>query len=158
MSEMTELIQVSIGGVGLLIASILYSFGGRAGTSKLWRRLGSALVLGATVNALFAVRGLWEWAFLSIPLMLFGGYSLGYGADYVLQKIAKRAIYAAAIIFSGVVICFIIGGKAWWVLIPHTGVGAFSIYLGVKNPISATTEEFFVCLLLGAGLIMYPFI
>lgn len=89
--------------------------------------------------------------------ILCGGFSLGYGADRFWTKLAKRAIYASAVVMAGLLLCFLVDNKAWAVFIPHVGVAAWSIYFGVKNPIEAAAEEFFICMLLNLGLMMYPF-
>jgi hypothetical protein len=44
------------------------------------------------------------------------------------------------------------------VFVPHVGVGMWSIWLGVKNPIEASAEEVFICALLNIGLMMYGFV
>jgi len=157
MTEYTTNYQVVSAGLGLVIASALYSWGGRGRTTKLWRRIGSAFILGLIFNLLTLVREIWSAWFLLIPLLLFGGFSLGYGSDYFETKLLKRTVYALAIIFSGVVVCIIMQA-GWWILIPHAGIGLWSIYLGIKSIIETPAEEFFICMILNLGLLMYPFI
>lgn len=143
-------------GLGLIISSGLYSFGGRYGTSKGWRRFIGSAVLALTLIIISILRGNFSfWLLLSFPLLA-GGYSLGYGADEVGAKILRRGVYASAVLMAGV-LCSVIW-KSWWVMIPHAGVGFWSIYMGVKNPIDSPAEEFFISVLLGLGLLMHPFV
>jgi hypothetical protein len=130
--------------------------GGRSGKWK--RRFVGAFIGCALINALMLARGIWSTWFLAIMPVLSIGYHLGYGADILLTKVIKRTICAVAICSAGLICCFVLGGNAWLILPLHLGVGAWSIWLGVKNPISAAAEEVFVCLLLNAGLIMYAFV
>jgi len=143
-------------GLGLVIASFLYALGGRH--NKLWRRLGSALVLSLTVIIATIFKSLWDIRLLIIFPLLFIGFSVGYGAEHLSFKLLRRTIYALGVSLSGGIFIWILGSKALFILIPHIGVGLWSVYLGVKNPIDAPAEEFFVCLLLNAGLCMYPFL
>ena len=155
MNEYTLIYQFMGALAGLFLASFLYSLGGRSGKWK--RRVLASFVLAMTVNVISAIRGMWSPWFLIIFPTLFGGFSVGYGADFLADKLIKRTFYALAVIFSGLVLAFVIGGNAWWVLVFHGLVGASSIYLGVKNPLPAAIEEILVCLVLNLGLICYPF-
>ena len=129
--------------------------GGRS--NKIIRRLGAAAVLALTVNLLTVFLKNWSpWFLLCLPA-LFGGFSMGYGADKGYVKLIRRAIYAFCICLTGLIFCIVLGGKAWLILPVHVGVAAWSIWLGVKNPIPAAAEEVFICALLNFGLVMYPF-
>lgn len=141
---------------GLSIATLLYSLGGRSGKWK--RRFIASFVLAATVNILFLVREAWNPWYLAVWPCLIAGFSLGYGADTFGEKVVRRSVYASAILTAGVVCAVVLGGNAWWVMIPHAGIGALSIFLGVKNILPAAAEEVFICALLNIGLIMYPFL
>lgn len=147
----------AIGGlVGVVVACVLYMIGGRS--NKIIRRIGSAFILAVTVNVLCAVRGIWSPYQLIVFPALFGGFSMGYGADSTGMKIIRRLLYAVAICTSGVILALTIGGNAWMILPLHIGVGLWTVWLGVKNPIQAAAEEVFVCALLNIGLVMYPFV
>ncbi len=142
--------------IGLALASLLYSLGGRSGKWK--RRFIASFILAITVNIASLVMGRFSfWLFLAFPALI-AGFSMGYGADTLMGKILRRSIYAVSVIASGLIFCFVFGGNAWWVLPVHIGVGLFSIYLGVRNPVYAAAEEVFVCALLNIGLCIYPFI
>ncbi len=141
---------------GLAIGCILYSMGGYSGKWK--RRFVGSFIIAATFNGVCAWRGLWSpWLLLSFPVLI-GSFCLPYGAEALLPKIIKRTTVVLAVICSGLAFCLLHGGNAWWVLVPHVGVGLWSVYLGVKNPIQARAEEGFICLFLCSGLLMYPFI
>lgn len=147
---------LAVGGLlGVVIACALYMEGGRS--NKIIRRLGGAFVLALTVNIISVILKNWSPWFLIFLGSLFGGFSMGYGANIGYQKIIRRAIYAICICASGLVFCFVLGGNAWVILPLHVGVGAWSIWLGVKNPVPAAAEEPFICALLNLGLVMYPF-
>lgn len=156
MSEFTTGTLASLSIVGLSLMCFCYMWGGRSGKWK--RRFLGAFVGCALINALLALRGLWSpWALTIMPALSIG-YHLGYGSDIPFIKVVKRTICAIAICSAGLILCFIIGGNAWFILPLHVGVGLWSIWLGTKNPLEAAAEETFVCLLLNAGLIMYPFV
>lgn len=156
MSEYTTMYQAALAGLAIVAASFFYSWGGRSGKWK--RRFIASFILACAVNGLLAWRGIWNpLALITYPILCIG-FSLGYGAEELLQKIFKRMIYAITICLSGLLLAFVLGGNAWFVLIPHVGIAAFSVYLGTRNPIEAAAEEFFICMVLNLGLMMYPFI
>lgn len=141
--------------LGVVAACALYMEGGRA--NKIIRRLGGAAVLAITVNTTSFVLGNWSVYFLLILPALFGGFSMGYGADIGYLKFARRLIYMLAVCASGLIFCLVLGGNAWIVLPLHVGVACWTIWLGLKNPLPASVEEPFICALLNIGLVMYPF-
>lgn len=157
MSETTLGLQAIGGLVGVVLASTLYMLGGRSGKWK--RRFVGSAILAITVNVLFVLRGLWSpWYLLTFP-MLIGGFSMGYGADELGAKILRRSIYALGVCASGVLIAVVHGvPNGYWLLIPHIGVGAFSIFLGVKSILPAAVEEVAVCMVLNLFLVFYPFV
>lgn len=154
MNEWHTTYQVTGAGFGLVLTALLYTLGGRNG--KWNRRFIASLILSSTVITLCVLRQSFSWWLLLIYPLLVVGYSLGYGADALGAKIIRRLVYALGVLMSGVLCAWVLGG--WWVLIPHAGVGLWSIYMGVKNPIDSPAEEFVICMLLGLGLIMYPFV
>jgi len=156
MNETTIVFVATIAGIGLVGSSFLYSMGGRS--KKVIRRVGASLVLTLTVLGTGYLMGRGNLYVLAIFPMLFIGYCLPYGAEKILTKIGKRFVYASAVIFAGVIICAIYKGNTWWLLIPHFGIGMFSIFFGVKNPLYAAAEEFFVSMVLNLVLISYVFV
>ena len=142
--------------LGLTLSTFLYALGGREGKWK--RRFIASLILAITVNVASWIMGRFSfWLFLAFPVLI-AAFSMGYGADTLIMKVIRRAIYALGVCATGLIFCLVFGGNAWWVLPVHVGVGLFSIYLGVRNPIYAAAEEVFVCALLNIGLCMYPFV
>lgn len=134
----------------------LYSWGGFSGK---WKRrfVGSAILSGGFIG-LCLWRGLWNpWLLTSFPAIV-TAFCLPYGAESTFPKIIKRTSVVLAVLLSGLAFCLINGGNAWWVMIPHFGIGLWAVYLAVKNPLFARAEEGFVCLLMLVGLYMYPFI
>jgi len=154
MTEYDTVWQAFGAGIGLVLSSLLYSLGGRSGKWK--RRFVGSFILAGTLVTLCLLRGLFSWWLLLTWPLLVAGYSIGYGADLLGVKVLKRLVYAITVISAGVVCAYLF--SAWWVLIPHVGVGLWSVYLGVRNPVEAAAEEFFISMLLGLGLMMYPFV
>lgn len=142
--------------IGLSVSAFFYQWGGR---SRKWiRRWIGALVFALTVILMSLKMGKFSYYQLLIIPMLIGSYHLGYGGtDNLLSKIIRRSIYAIAVCSSGVIMALTIGGSAWALLIVHYGVGLWSIYLGVRNPIQAAGEEVLICALLNIVLLFYPF-
>jgi len=141
--------------LGLTVACAFYMLGGRH--DKWQRRYLGSLALMATVNISAYVMGVWSsWLLVIFPCLVFG-FSLGYGAESVRERIIRRTIYALGCCLAGLQCCFVLGGNAWLVLVPHLGTALWSIYLGTKNPLYAAAEEVFVCASLNLGLCMYPF-
>lgn len=156
MNEYEIIWQITGGGIGLVLASTLYAIGGRKG--KWHRRFLASLVLAATVNILCAIREIWNPWMMAVYLPLAGGFSLGYSADNLSRKVWRRSVYVLAVLMSGVLMAFLLGGNAWLVLVPHVFVGLSSIWMGVRNPVYAPAEEFLICMVLNLFLIAYSFI
>jgi len=155
MNESLIIFQFAVATFCLFVGSVLYSMGGYRGKWK--RRFLGSLILAGGFNAICAWRGVWApWQILAWGITI-GAFCLPYGAKSLVPKILKRSAVVAAMCLTGVLFAIQHGGNAWWVLIPHAGMGAWSVYLGVKNPIQARAEEGFVCILLSLGLFMYPF-
>ena len=153
-SEWITVYQATGAGFGLVLSSMFYSIGGRKG--KFNRRFIGSFILSATLVTLCLFRGLFSWwLFLTWPLLVVS-LSVGYGAEILGIKILKRFIYTLGFLTVGVLCAWILG--SWWVLIPQGGVGLWSIYMGVKNPIDAAAEEFFISMMLQLGILMHPFI
>ena len=156
MNEYTLIWQITGSSLGLILACMFYSLGGRDGKWK--RRIIASLILALTVNVVCLINGIWKPLMLAIWPILITSFSLGYGSDELHIKIMKRAYCALATVMAGLLMAFILGGNAWLVLISHAIVGLVSVYLGTKNPLPAAIEEFMICLVLNAFLITYPFV
>lgn len=156
MNEYLTVWQAFLAMIGVSLACLFYSLGGRS--DKWLRRCIGSFILSFTVCGLLFWRGMWTWwALLVFPLLILG-FSNGYGADSLWGKVLRRAIYALGVLASGLVFAIYFGGNAWMLFIPHLGIGAWSIFLGVKNPLYAPAEEVMVCAALNLGLVFYPFI
>lgn len=142
--------------IGLALGCLFYMLGGRDGK---WKRrfIGSAVISTTVVVCAIIMDKFNWWLPLTYPCLAIG-FSLGYGADILWQKIVKRTIFALAVMTAGLVCAFSMGGNAWLVLPFQVGVGLWSVYLGVKNPVQAAAEEVFVCASLNLGLMAFPFI
>jgi len=138
----------------LLVGCYLYMLGGRSGK---WKRrvLGAILCSGAVWTGLLLM-GRFKWASFGLFPLISAAFSLGYGSDTLWPKIVKRSLIVAFLCLSGALLAWILGGKAWMILPLQGFIGLGSVWLGVKNPVHAAAEEFFVCLLLTECLIMYP--
>jgi len=109
--------------------------------------------------ALYAATGTFEpFLLLMIPALMLGS-SNGYGGDTVLKKVARRVVFSLGMLLSGVVVCLTLdSGNAWALFVVQASVAFASVYVGVKNPISAPAEEVFVCALHCLVLSAYPFV
>lgn len=140
---------------GLALTCLLYMLGGRSG--KWRRRYIASLIQAVNSNICAAIMGVWSpWILLVYPLAI-AQTSLGYGADSMGGKVLRRALCAAASLTIGALFVWIYGGMAWAVLAANIGVAAWSVWLGVKNPLYAAAEEVFVCALLFLMTCAYPF-
>ena len=87
--------------IGLSLACLLYSLGGREGKWK--RRFIASLILSITLNLAALVMGRFSfWLFLTFPALI-AGFSMGYGADTLGAKLIRRGIYALSVIASGLI-------------------------------------------------------
>ncbi len=159
MNEYTTVWQGFLAMIGLSCACLLYSLGGR---SRKWkRRFVGSFILACTVNGLLFWRGLWFPLALTVYPALACGFSMGYGTNGSVGgylKFTRRFIYAIGVLLAGLILVLHFGGNGWILFVAHAGVGLWSIWLGMKNPIEAAAEEIFICALLCIGLVMYPFI
>ena len=132
-----------------------YMLGGRDGKWK--RRFIGSLICATAIWLESLLLGVFQWVQLSVYPLLAICFSLGYGADVPIIKVLKRSIVVLCSLLTGIMFCLTIGHSAWLILPIQVVVAAVSIWLGVKNPIPAAAEEFFVCLFLTVCNLMYPF-
>jgi hypothetical protein len=156
MNEMTTVYQSLVGGLAAVIASFLYSLGGRG--PKPVRRFIAPLIIALAVNGIALWRGNWHWQLPIVYPCLVGGFCMGYGADTLGLKILRRSIYTGCVLVASGFLVWAYYPNSLWLLIPNAGVGAWSIYMGVKNPVEASSEEFLVCLFLTILLPFYPMV
>jgi len=142
--------------MGLAIMALLYMLGGREGKWK--RRFVGAFVQAVNSNVCFAIMQLWNWWLLLTWPIVSIGLHFGYGGSTTGAKLIRRTIYCAANLAVAGLFIWQYGPKMLWVFIPNVGVAAWSIYMGVKNPIYAAAEEVFVCALLYLMTNAYPFV
>lgn len=156
MSEMMIGTLASLSIFHLAVGCFLYMWGGR---NRKWiRRFVGSLVIAGTVNMMAHYLGIWQiWHLLVWPILALG-FSLGYGGDNLREKLVRRTIFTVGVVSAGLPFVLTLGGLAWTIWVLHVGVGAFSIWLGTRNPLHAAAEETFVCLVLNTGLLLYPFL
>lgn len=140
---------------GLAATCLFYMLGGRSG--KWRRRYVASLIQAVNSNVCAAVMGVWSPWLLAIYPLAIAQTSLGYGADSGGGKVLRRALCALASLTIGVLFSWLYGGLAWLVFVANVGVAAWSVWLGVKNPLYAAAEEVFVCALLFLMTCAYPF-
>ena len=143
--------------VGISIGCLLYSLGGRDEFPKSFRRFGGSFVLSLSLWIAYFLMGLWNWWLLLLYPLTVSVFVLGYGSNILLQKIFKRSYIVIASLISSVGICVLYGESTWFILPAEVIVAGVTVYLGVKNPIQAASEEFFVCAFLWMPKLMYPF-
>ena len=156
MSELQTGVLTFVGLIGLSCGCFLYMLGGRS--DKWLRRFVASLIITATSVILSTFMGKFSWWLVTIYPILMTGMSLGYGADETWLKVIKRSLFGLAVVSAGLIYCLCFGGNMWWILLIHIGIAVWSVFLGVKSTIHAASEETFICFLLNAGLIMYPFV
>ena len=141
--------------IGLALTCLAYMAGGRA--NKWIRRFVGSFIQALNINACFYIMGIWNaWLLATYPLIAIG-FSWGYGGDTFLTKVIRRSIFCAMNLLVGGLILWQYGSGMLWIFIPNVGVAAWSIYLGVKNPLFAAAEEVFVCALLYLMTCSYAF-
>jgi hypothetical protein len=144
----------AFGMILIIFGSWLYMMGGRNGK---WKRrfLGSLLVSGS-IWLVSGLLGNFSWWLLAIYPLCVGSFVLGYGSDTLGGKLRKRGTVVAASLMSGVLLALVF--HAWAVFPIELAMASLSIYLGVRNPIQAAPEEFFVCMCLWMPKLMYAFV
>lgn len=155
MTEFSIGLMASLTVLGMVLSCFFYMWGGRSGKWK--RRFIGSFILALTVNLASYAMDNWNPWFLIIWPILIIAFSKGYGGEILSEKLIRRTIYCLGVVSAALPFCIILGGQTWFILIPHAGLGAWSIYLGIKNPVHAAAEEVFVCGVLNFGLCMYPF-
>ena len=161
----TQIGLTAVGGAfGAVLGSLLYMLGGRDDTQpdggRIWwkrkfvRRFLGSLVISASTWATIALMGKWNPWMLALYPLVATGMSLGYGAETLTRKILRRTLFALGVLSGGALLAIILGGNAWWLLTLQIGVGLWSVFLGVKNPIAAASEEVLISTLL---TVVYPF-
>lgn len=140
---------------GLALFCTFYMLGGRK--NKWLRRFVGSFIQAVNSNICSFIMGIWSWWLLLIFPLVSIGTSFGYGADTFGTKVLRRSIFCLANLTVGLLFVIKYGGPMWWIFIPNVGVAAWSIYLGVKNPLYAAAEEVFVCALLYLMTCAYPF-
>lgn len=156
MSETMIGLIPAVGSLIMIIGCVFYMLGGR---SKKWQRRFIGSMICATAVWLEAyILGVFQWIMLWIYPLTILRFSLGYSPDASQwTRIVKRSIIAVSVAANGLIFCFALGGTAWVILPLQVFIALGSVWLGVKNPIPAAAEEFFVCLFLEEGDLMYPF-
>lgn len=140
--------------LGLVVASALYSLGGRQGKWK--RRYVASFVLTMTVIATSLILGTFTWWSLMVYPLLIGTFSLGYGSESFIVKVLKRSLVAICGIIA--TLPLIIPGMRLAILPLQVVMVPLYVWLGVRNPIPAAAEEVFICIVLNLGLVILPFV
>lgn len=150
MSENLLQIIASLKLVAVAVFATLYGFGGIRGK---WKRR----ILGSCVyTLLLCALSLWSGSFslwyLSVFPILFGGLSIGYGADDFKDKVIKRSRYGFFCSLAALPVAIV--NQAWLMLVLHIFLCVLvSVVLGVFNPTkNARNEE----TLIGATIGLLP--
>lgn len=163
MNEYTIIWLCALGGSGLVVSSTLYTLGGRK--HKALRRWVGAFILALTVNLVFISMSRWSPWYIGIFPLLVIAYSLGYGASAPLEKVIRRTLYALAVLMNGLLCAIVLtmSGSVsimnvWTLFTVHVFLCGLTVFIGVRNPIYAASEEFLISMLLNLALICYPFV
>jgi hypothetical protein len=143
------------GTILVAIGCWFYMLGGRDGKWK--RRFIGSLICSSAIWLEALLLGVFHWIQLLVYPLLAICFSLGYGSDIPLIKVVKRTIVVVTSLLTGVLFCLTVGHTAWLILPIQAVVAAVTIWLGVKNPVPAAAEEYFICLLLTICNLLYPF-
>lgn len=144
----------AIGMILIVIGAWLYMLGGRRGKWK--RRFIGSFVVSSAIWFVSLLIGNFSWWTIAVYPLCIGSFVLGYGSDTLNGKIVKRGTVVLASLMSGLLLAFVY--NAWAVLPIEIVIASVSIYLGVKNPIQAAPEEFFVCMCLWMPKLIYLFV
>jgi len=139
----------------LAFMCLFYMLGGRTG--KWRRRFIAPLFQEISTNACAWMMRIWNPWLLVTYILVAIGLSFGYGGDTTGSKVFRRSVFCIMNLLAGVLFIAVYGPKMLWIFIPNIGVAAWSIYLGVKNPLFAAAEEVFICALLYLMTQAYPF-
>jgi len=154
LSETQIGIYASIGVLGLAVTCLLWMLGGRS--NKWIRRYAGGVVLVTTVIMLCLLMNKYSNWLLVMYVTTIVGFSMGYGGDNLEEKLRRRITFVVGNMGSSLLMSIVLG--VWTILPLHLMIALGTVWLGIKNPVHAASEEVFVCLLLNAGLIMYPFV
>lgn len=138
---MNEISLVWISFIKLIIIAIfalLYSLGGVDGK---WKRrfLAPAIYFIGLIGFSLIQKSFSFFYLISIPVMI-GALSLGYGSDSTAVKVFKRLLCGVVASLAALPIAII--NHAWILLGIHICISiAFSVILGVFNPVQAREEE-----------------
>lgn len=124
--------------VWLAVFSYLYGEGGIDGK---WKRrfIGSAwMMLGVFAFSMW--QGLWHnWYLLFLPIAM-GGLSNGYGADSVMGKVSRRALYGLILSLAGLPL--VVFSHLWFLFGFSIGLAVLSsVLLGTWNPCKSARDE-----------------
>ena len=146
---------IPVFGMLLIIAGAwLYQAGGRSGKWK--RRFLGSFIVSSSIWGVSYLLGNFSWWLVALYPLCIGSFVLGYGSDNTWGKIGRRATVASASLMSGILLAVVF--SAWGVFPIEVATASLTIYLGVKNPIQAAPEEFFICVLLWLPKLMYCFV
>ena len=140
MSEITLQILALAKLLSAVIFAGLYALGGMAGISKGARRFGGVIWIGLAISIISFWQRTFSAMYLLYPLLLLGALHLGYGAEKVLEKLRRRAIYGLALGVASLPIALKTGN---WIMFASNMVlcvGA-SITFGVFNPLRNARDE-----------------
>lgn len=153
---MTELTLGSIPVAGMLLitlGSYMYMRGGR--NAKWQRRFIGSFIVSSGVWVESILMGNFTWWLLALYPLCIGSFVLGYGSDDFSGKLRKRGTVVLASLMSGILLAWVFGG--WAVLPIEITIAMVTIYLGIRNPIPAATEEYFICVCMWMPKLLYVF-
>jgi len=142
-----------VGSLFIALGSYFYMLGGRNGKWK--RRFIGSFIVCSAIWLVSVLLGNFSWWLTALYPLCIGSFVLGYGSDTTGGKILKRSIVVSASLVSGLLLAFIF--NKWSVVPIEVVIASVTVYLGVRNPIQAAPEEFFVCMCLWLPKLMYLF-
>lgn len=157
MSEFNILYIAAGSLVGLIIATFLYGFAGRDGTSKGIRRFGASFIIALTVCISSLLLGVFSFWFLLSYLIKVLEFVQGYSNKNGFGWLKRLGITTTSCL-GGLVFCLVLGEMTWYLLPVQFIVGSTTILFSKRNPIWAAAEEPLICALNNIIFIFYPFV
>ena len=145
----------AIGGTGFPLPG-----GGSEGYKWIRRYLGVGILIGMLNYTAYYLQ-VWNLWYLAAFVTMCIGVSSGYGGDTTAEKIWERSTYALGVLATTWMIIWSMGMTGSGVLVGSlaTVAGAFSVFIGVKNPFgNAPVEQFVNALVLSLFIPFLPFL
>jgi hypothetical protein len=144
-----------LGFLTMTLGCYMYMRGGRS--DKWQRRFVGSFILSSGLWGTFALLGTFSYWYLFVYLLTIATFSKGYGRT---NRVLKRFTVVGISLLASLVILGVnsFPSDLWGLFAFEFAIASVTVWLGVKNPMDAAPEEFFVCAFLWLPKLMYPFV